>query len=94
MFGNRKVSDSDSIELGRSPRAAPAPKNNQAYTSVLNSSSHGLFSIEDDEDDDEGEIDLKQPQLELRYIDELRLFLIMNDSNCIQFVIKNPAELS
>ena len=55
MFGNRKVSDSDSIELGKSPRTTPTPKNKQPYKSVLNTSSHGLFSIEDDDDDDDDE---------------------------------------
>ena len=56
MFGNRKssgLSDDDVIDANRSPKATK-PKNSQVYASVLNSSSHGLFSIEDEEDEDEG----------------------------------------
>lgn len=58
MFGNRKfsgVSDDNSHDLGRKMRTTKPSRNSQEYKSVLNNSSHGLFSIEDEEDEDEGE---------------------------------------
>lgn len=53
MFSSRKSNvsvDSDPKDSDRSKTS----KRSQQYKSVLNSSTHGLFSIEDEDDDDEG----------------------------------------
>ena len=73
MFGNRKssgVTDDNSHDLGRKIRTTKPSRNSQEYKSVLNNSSHGLFSIEDEEDDDEGETFLSSYEKRRFFIDE------------------------
>ena len=61
MFSNRKNNGMVGAASSRSDSKArnnKTSKNSQQYKSVLNSSVHGVFSIEDEEeDDDEGKLD-------------------------------------
>ena len=55
MFSRKGSNDSDSGADAKA-RNSKTSKSNQQYTSVLNSSLHGVFSIEDEEDDDTGKL--------------------------------------
>ena len=57
MFSNRKNNGSGNAESSRpdvKARNSKTSKSSQQYKSVLNSSMHGRFSIEDEEDEDVG----------------------------------------
>lgn len=57
MFSNRKNNGSGNAESSRpevKARNSKTSKSGQQYKSVLNSSVHGVFSIEDEEDEDVG----------------------------------------
>jgi hypothetical protein len=53
MFSRKGSNDSDSGRADAKERNSKTSKSNQQYKSVLNSSVHGVFSIEDEEDDDD-----------------------------------------
>jgi hypothetical protein len=54
MFSSRKGSnDAVSSRADAKARNSKTSKNTQQYKSVLNTSVHGVFSIEDEEDDDD-----------------------------------------
>ena len=54
MFANRRGSNDVALDIKDLDRKSKISSSNQQYTSVLSSSTHGLFSIEDDEEDDDG----------------------------------------
>lgn len=53
MFGRKGSNDAESSRADAKARNSKTSKSNQQYKSVLNSSVHGAFSIEDEEDDDD-----------------------------------------
>ena len=59
MFSNRKNNGSGNAESSRpdvKARNSKTSKSSQQYKSVLNSSVHGVFSIEDEEDEEDDDV--------------------------------------
>ena len=59
MFSNRKNNGSGNAESSRpevKARNSKTSKSSQQYKSVLNSSMHGVFSIEDEEDEEDEDV--------------------------------------